>query len=82
MIPLPDGSVRWTSTRSQTFFEGQGEGRHPVRTVGTVTDITHRKRYEEELQKLASVVEMSNDFIGTATLDGNAAALQGESFLL
>ena len=79
---LPDGSVRWTSTRSQTFFEGQSEGRHPVRTVGAVTDITQRKRYEEELKKFASVVEMSNEFIGIATLDGNVIYLNNAAMHL
>ena len=54
---LPDGSIRWTSTRSQTFFEGQGEGRHPVRTVGAVRVITPWKRAQEEQKKLVSVVE-------------------------
>lgn len=65
-----DGSVRWTSTRSQTFFEGVGADRHPVRTVGAVTDITDQKRFEEEQKKLASLVEMSHESIGIATLDG------------
>jgi two-component system, cell cycle sensor histidine kinase and response regulator CckA len=67
---MPDGYIRWTRTRSQTFFEGQGEGRYPVRTVGAVTDISEQKRFAEELTKLASVVEMSNEFIGVATLEG------------
>jgi PAS domain S-box-containing protein len=72
---LPDGSVRWISTRSQTFFEGQGEDRHPVRTVGAVTDITEWRRSEEEQRKLASVVEMSTEFIGIATIDANVIYL-------
>ena len=78
---LPDGSVHWTRTRSQTFFEGEGGKRHPVRTVGAVTDITDPKRAEEEQKKLVSLVEMSNEFIGIATLPGsilylNNAAMQ------
>jgi len=47
-LVLPDGSVRWTSTRSQTFFEGEGAARRPVRTVGAVRDITEQKQAEEE----------------------------------
>jgi PAS domain S-box-containing protein len=74
-VLLPDGSVRWVSIRSQTFFEGQGEGRHPVRTVGAVRDITAGKQFEAELKKLASVVEMSNEFIGVATPEGNVIYL-------
>jgi len=48
-----DGQVRWVMTRSQTTFEGEGEARHPVRTVGAVVDITERTRAEEKVAYLA-----------------------------
>jgi two-component system cell cycle sensor histidine kinase/response regulator CckA len=67
---LPDGTVRWTSTRAQTFFEGRGAARRPVRTVGAVRDVTEKKRAGDEQKKLATVVEMNRDFIGIATMDG------------
>ncbi|HEY7391396.1 MAG TPA: PAS domain-containing protein, partial [Bryobacteraceae bacterium] len=51
-VVLPDGSIRWTNTRSQTFFAGEGAARHPVRTVGAVRDITGQKRAEEEQKTL------------------------------
>jgi two-component system, cell cycle sensor histidine kinase and response regulator CckA len=66
-----DGVVRWITTRSQTYFEGEGDARHLVRTVGGVIDITERKRGEEEQQKLVSIIENSFDLIGIADLDGN-----------
>ncbi|MGZ8436797.1 MAG: PAS domain-containing protein, partial [Candidatus Binatia bacterium] len=47
-----DGSIGWIMNRSQVFFEGSGDGRKPVRTVGAVLDITQRKRAEEALRKL------------------------------
>jgi PAS domain S-box-containing protein len=50
-IIRPDGEVRWLVTRSQTFFEGEGDARHPVRTVGAVLDVTERKRAEEALRR-------------------------------
>ena len=50
-IILRDGSVRWISLRSQTFFEGEGEARRPVRTIGAEHDITERKLVEERLQE-------------------------------
>ncbi len=49
-ITRRDGEVRWLVTRSRTFFKGQGEARHPVRTVGASLDITDRKRAEETLK--------------------------------
>jgi two-component system, sensor histidine kinase PdtaS len=46
-----DQEVRWLSTRSQTFFEGEGGVRRPVRTVGASLDITERKRAEKKLKE-------------------------------
>ncbi len=46
-----DGSVRWLKERSQTFFEGEGNTRRPVRTVGAVLDITARKEAEEKVRQ-------------------------------
>ena len=69
---LPDGTVRWTSTRAQTFFEGEAAARRPVRTVGAVREITAQKQAEDEQKKLSALVAMNRDFIGIATLDGQA----------
>jgi PAS domain S-box-containing protein len=65
-----DGSIRWLKDRSQTFFEGEGAARRPVRTIGAALDITERKQGEEEQQKLVSIIETSSDFISIAGLDG------------
>jgi len=45
-----NGSIHWLSTRSRTQFEGEGNSRHPVRTVGAVADITERKIAEEKIE--------------------------------
>jgi len=58
-----DGSVRWIATRSQTFFEGTGEARHPVRTVGAVQDITEQKEAQRQLQLTQRAVEKCNTAI-------------------
>jgi PAS domain S-box-containing protein len=49
-IMRPDG-IRWVSVRVQSFFEGEGELRRPVRTVGAVQDITGSKQVELELSE-------------------------------
>lgn len=44
-----DGSMRWVIQRAQTFFEGDGGARTPVRTIGAIFDITERKAAEQAL---------------------------------
>ena len=70
-----DGSIRWLAERSQTFFEGEGDARRPVRTIGAVSDITEQKAIQEEQRQLAYIVEMSRDFIGMASLEGDVIYL-------
>jgi PAS domain S-box-containing protein len=75
-IVHPDGSVHWVRIQSQTFFEGMGASRHPVRTVGAALDITGQKlaeQYRERLmvreQELRAAAESANklkdDFLST-----------------
>ncbi|MBJ6725158.1 PAS domain S-box protein [Geomesophilobacter sediminis] len=70
-----DGAVRWLTAQARTFFEGDGTIRRPVRTVGTVRDVTEQKEIQEEQRKLAYLVEMSRDFIGIASLQGRVEYL-------
>lgn len=49
-----DGRVRWISVRSQTFFEGEGNTRRPVRTIGAGLDVTERKEAQTELERLVA----------------------------
>ncbi|MDC4227283.1 MAG: PAS domain S-box protein [Candidatus Manganitrophus sp.] len=58
---------RWFIVRV-TRFEGEEEG--SVRVVVAHEDITDRKRAEEAHQRLASIVESSNDAIIGMNLDG------------
>jgi diguanylate cyclase (GGDEF)-like protein/PAS domain S-box-containing protein len=55
-----DGEIRWLATRSQTVFEGEGDKRRPLRTVGAVIDFTERKRTEEELRRARDSIEVAN----------------------
>jgi PAS domain S-box-containing protein len=43
-----DGEVRWVETLGLAYFEGDGPERRGVSFVGTVQDITERKKREEE----------------------------------
>ena len=66
----PDGSIRWVSACSRTFFEGEVDAQQPLRTVGVLADITERKRAEEKINHLAAIVQSSDDAIISRTLDG------------
>lgn len=47
----PDGTVRWVEAYGVAAFEGQGCERRATSLVGTVQDITQRKRAEDELER-------------------------------
>jgi len=55
-----DGNIRWVTTRSQTFFEGEGDARRAVRSIGAVQDITERKLAERQLELTQASVDKSN----------------------
>jgi PAS domain S-box-containing protein len=45
-VVWPGGEVRWLRVRKQSFFEGEGPGRRPLRAILAVFDITESKRSE------------------------------------
>jgi type I restriction enzyme M protein len=51
-IHRSDGSLRWVEAHGIAAFEGEGDQRHATSLVGTVQDITERKRGEEDRQLL------------------------------
>ena len=52
-LVLPDGSVRWVLAFARMHFDGPDDPRRPVRLVGTVLDITERKRADARDRMLA-----------------------------
>ncbi|MBN1120927.1 MAG: PAS domain S-box protein [Anaerolineae bacterium] len=51
------GLLHWLSVKSHTSFEGKGDARRPLRTVGAVADITERKRAEGAIRQLNEELE-------------------------
>ena len=62
-----DGRVVWVSTNGMPMLNADGTLRG---YRGSDRDITERRRAEEELRKLASVVRYSSELVNLATLDG------------
>jgi PAS domain S-box-containing protein len=65
-IGLVDGHERVIRANGRAFFEGQV----PKRFVGTVQDISDRRKAEEAVQRLAAIVESSEDAIISKDLNG------------
>jgi len=62
-------SGRWVDVLSRGFMVLAEDKRTAIRLVGTHVDITERKRVENEMRRLANMVESTSDFVGVARLD-------------
>jgi PAS domain S-box-containing protein len=59
-----DGTERWISAMGQAFFEFANGRRSTVRFIGTVLDVTERKRAEEELRRAKEAAEAATSAKG------------------
>jgi PAS domain S-box-containing protein len=62
-----DGSYAFVYDRAYAVRDVEGK---PLRMVGSMMNVTERKRAEEELQRFAGIVASSHDAILSKTLDG------------
>lgn len=54
------GDVRWVLDTGCVFRQGSGDARRVTRILGTIQDITERKKFEESLQRAKQAAESAN----------------------
>ena len=64
---MPDGRIKHVHEQGTTEYDDRGR---PVRSIGTVQDITARKTAEETKARLAALVASANDAIVSRNRDG------------
>jgi PAS domain S-box-containing protein len=64
---MPDGRIKWMQERCRTDYNSKGE---PIRSRGTVQDVTMQKNMEISLAQFASIVTSSEDAIISKSLNG------------
>lgn len=62
-----DGHYIWVRVNSTLIFDGNGQ---IIGSQGTLTDISDRRRLEEEQRRLISILEASTDYISMADRNG------------
>lgn len=65
-IVRPDGSIRSIHGQGEVVLDDSG---YIVSVLGTAHDVTERRKMEEERDRLAMIVESSNDAIFSISLD-------------
>jgi len=72
-IVIADGTVRYVQERCETFYDNEGK---PIRSVGTVYDITERKGLENRLKDYAENLEKK---VSERTTEIEVAKVQAEA---
>jgi PAS domain S-box-containing protein len=67
-INRPDGAMRWIEAHGLASFEGEGDQRHATNLVGTVADITDRKRATEALARERENLQRIFDVVNVGLL--------------
>ena len=59
-IGKEDGVIRWLAAKGRGIFDGEGEDARCSRVIGTVIDVTERKRTEQSLREEGTNLEILN----------------------
>ncbi len=67
-VVRPDKSIRWILDRAFSIKEQSGTVKH---IIGIAQDITERKKLDAERERLTRILEMTSDFVGTASKEAD-----------
>ena len=73
-----DGVVRWASIRGRRYYRDTPNGPQPVRSIGTVIDITHLKETEAALRESERRLRFALDAAQMGTFNVDIAATQAQ----
>lgn len=62
----PDNSIRWVRTAGKVYYDNANK---PLRMLGTMMDITEQRIQDENISRLASIVQSSSDAIIAVNLE-------------
>jgi PAS domain S-box-containing protein len=65
---LKDGRLKYVNEKGETFYDDNGK---PLRSIGTMQDITERKMMEENLARKAAAVEQAAESIVITDIEGD-----------
>ena len=71
-----DGSIRWVSIQGRRHYRNAADGRHAVRSVGTVVDITHLKETETALRESELRLRLALEAAQMGTFESDVGGCQ------
>lgn len=75
-IVRADGAVRWVAIHGRRFYRDTPAGRQPVRSIGTVIDVTHLKETEAALRESELRLRLALEAAQMGTFEADLAGQQ------